>query len=201
MFAYCNNNPIHYSDPSGTVPGTVIFPVCIDRVQKAVIAGSDHVEDSDDLLGYVLINYLPYTSSTVYINVAHQGTYTHFNDNSVSQVFSALGLVSIAIPILFPGVREYALLTKAVEFVGAASTLYGITSFLPPAELQNRDYSQYRATITWTETTNVVGYPNVFITTNYSLEMWFLWDDDRSNAYWYLQDSNMQEVRNITRIY
>lgn len=30
MFAYCNNNPVNYSDSSGCVPGYVIFPVCLD---------------------------------------------------------------------------------------------------------------------------------------------------------------------------
>lgn len=201
MFAYCNNNPVCCSDPSGNAPETIIFPVCIGGGGKAVSAQSDHEEDSDKLLDYVQGNYLPYTSSTVYINVEHQGTYTHTVDNRVSQGLSALGIASIAIPYFFPGVKAYGMLAKALKWGGTASTLYGITTFSPPNELQNRDYSQYRVTITWSETNHVIGYPNALLTTNYSLEMWFLLDDDDwSNTYWYLQSSNMQEVRKITNI-
>ena len=37
MFAYCNNNPVNFSDPSGNVCGPVCFPVTIESGKKLSI--------------------------------------------------------------------------------------------------------------------------------------------------------------------
>ena len=92
-----------------------------------------------------------------------------------------------------PMVREIAWANALFTAVGSASTAYGILSLLSPDGLPEKDYYQYKVTMTWTQTTKP--YSNVYIHTEYYVEMWLLRDDTSyTDPKWYLLSYNQNEV-------
>lgn len=102
---------------------------------------------------------------------------------------------------LIPVVKEMATLSTVLTVAGTASSAYGLVGLLAPETLPDKDYYQYKVTISWVETTTVVGYPDVFVQTRYNVEMWCLWDDTSyTSPTWYVQSSSWDEYRTEFRV-
>ena len=195
MFAYCNNNPVGFSDVLGCAPSTALYPVCIGGNGYRLVSGSsDGNEKSDELLQFVSNQYVSRINSTLFIDVEYLGTYTHTNDSTIDNIFALAGGASLL--LLIPAVREFTIVSNIITIAGYASSAYGLLGLVPAENLAEKDYHQYKVTMSWTEKTSLTGYPHVFYLTEYHVEMLFLWDDTK-HAYqtWYLLGSNWSEVR------
>ena len=198
MFTYCQDNPVSGYDPTGDVPRNVIFPVCYDRGGTPITKFSDGKNGSDALLEYVCDNYIPYTNSTVYVDVTYEGIYTQDTSSNVSDWVNILG--GITLISMAPGVNEIAWLSTALTWAGRASSAYGVVGLFSPETLPDKDYYQYKVTMSWVETSIDSSFPNVIVKTYYDVEMWFLWDDTSyTSPTWFLQSRSWNESR--TEIY
>ena len=187
MFTYCGNNPVIFADPSGDVSNNVIFPVCCGGAGSVPTSGSSDGENrSDELLEYVCNIYRPDTNSTVYVNVTYEGIYSKKSNRIVNSAFAILGGSSLF--LFIPSVKEVAILNSCLTVAGTASSSYGVLTLFAAEDIPDKDYYQYRATMSWTETTAVIGFPGVYTTVHYDVVIYFLWDDSSyTSPKWYVQ--------------
>lgn len=112
---------------------------------------------------------------TVYIDVNYLGTYTKKTDKTLSYMLTLGGVAALFIPQL--------------KFIGDISTIAGLVSFVPSSwdRLPDKDYHQYRVTMSWTTVSHPLGYPTVWTEANYFVELIYLWNDtSHTSPSWYL---------------
>ena len=191
MFAYCNNNPVNNVDPIGCAPSKYFFAVCLGGNGSDPISGqSDGKGESDVLLEYIVSQQPSVPNTTVFVNVEYVGIYTHTTD-SLGTFLTILGGVCLLTYV--PFVKDTAWLCALCSNVGNVCTACGILSLLASDDLLEKDYHQYKVTMSWTQTT--MPYSNVYVLTEYYVEIWFLRDDTSyTNPQWYLQSSDFNEV-------
>ena len=190
MFAYCGNNPVNYSDPSGNA-FTDIFAVCFGGTASfRVIASSDGQEDSDMLLEHVLDCMIPSHGYAATARVEYLGVYSK-QANIVMDVgmslagkiaAKALATASIGGP---PAVILY-IISEAASVYGDIALLNDIGDEMDG--LANKDYDQYKVIVSWTQADSVEGFPGAIRRSHYYAEIICLWNDTRrNNEFWYVQ--------------
>ena len=143
MFAYCNNNPILYADPTGCVP---IFPVCLggNGPDYTIISSTDGDELSKELLDNILSstsqNYISQQyGRMVSISVKREGIYqskSYFGGNLFLLVIGG------AFCLVNPPLSTYVGLS--ITGISALNLFADKNNQLP-----NEEYRMYTVTTVW----------------------------------------------------
>ena len=173
MFAYCGNNPVVYSDPSGNM-WTHFFPSVADEYVAVphFVGSSDGKRDSDGLLQHILTEYrpehYPFDGSVVHISVEYSGVYSK-NGILLDGALTLAGIAASSLP------HPYA------QIAGGAIAAVGVLDFVCSLfeSLPDGQYFQYTVTMTWTKTISPVGFPDCFVTQNHLLVMTYVWNDSK----------------------
>jgi hypothetical protein len=194
MFAYCNNNPILYADPTGCVP---IFPVCWggSTALPQFVGTSDGSQNSDSLLQYVQenysVNHFPFSGNSVFVSVEYDGVYNRLAGAIDDALRAAVGFGVSKIP--HPLALAFG---KGLEY---ASTLSLILPFVDLVDdpFPDGKYLQYTVTMTWTTAESPCGYPSVLMYTEHIYTMTYVWNDaNPEEPYWHLRGSRHTTVSN-----
>lgn len=183
MFAYCNNNPINYSDTLGCRPSKGFYPICIggSYAPPKFVGTSDSEKDSDMLLQHILDNNstsdYPFEGNTVYISVEYAGVYKNYPN------------IPLDIALFLAGTYITTLSNPFAVAVGGLLTVYsGVDMFYSWIDpLPNREYDQYTVTMCWTTTVSPVGFPDVSIYSEHCVRISYIWNDTYDDSsYWHI---------------
>ncbi len=188
MYAYCGNNPVLYVDSEGTRHeiGAGAVGTLPPIHQKAIY----------DLNNIAKETFSSPTKRDLDISVHYVGIYDKQPDK-FEGTFVALGVVSLASSFI-PVVGKFVILSKVMQASGILSTVYGTAShFLD--DIPNKDYYQYKVTVTWSET---IECPAATVTTTYYEDMYYLYDDTSySSPSWHLREIEYWEEKSISWAY
>ena len=149
MFAYCNNNPLLYIDPTGCIP---IFPICVDPgVEEKMVVYVDD-EYGEQLLQFIMKEFdFSITSGMVYIDIGCCARDEMTFSEVVNAVTAETSFWGWAVSVFL---GKYIHCVKAATIIGKVSTATAFTAYVNGKFGQLYDftitkYDTYNVTISW----------------------------------------------------